>query len=203
MFAEPLLPIEMIGMLICFAGMITITFGGSKEEEEIAAVDTASGISKSEMLGYCLIFGTSWCMATCNVMNRALKATHSSVIMFWHGILGLVFAFSGIMFVELTGKGAAAGTGLTIFNYSAQVYLLLTAGTFCDSIALNCVTIAFQSDSSGFLALLSYSNILYAFVADRIIFKESFTLTELLATIVILIVTVGVSVVKLRENKKN
>ena len=141
MFAEPLLPIEMIGMLICFAGMITITLGGSKEEDKDIAEN--GGVSKSEMLGYILIFGTSWCMATCNVMNRALKATHSSVIMFWHGILGLIFAFSGIAFVELTSKGAAAESGLTIFNYTSQVYLLLTAGTFCDSIALNCVTIAF------------------------------------------------------------
>ena len=102
MFAEPLLPIEMIGMLICFAGMVTITLGGNKEEV-VAEVDQTGGVSKKEMIGYILIFGTSWCMATCNVLNRALKATHSSVIMFWHGILGLVFAFSGITFVELTG----------------------------------------------------------------------------------------------------
>ena len=136
-------------------------------------------------------------MATCNVLNRALKATHSSVIMFYHGSLGLVFAFSGIAILELTGKGEAANSGLTILNYPPQVYLFMTAGVLCDSIALNCYTMAFQSDGSGFVALLSYLNILYAFVADRLIFQESFTLMELLATIVILIVTVGVSIYKL------
>ena len=58
-------------------------------------------------------------MATCNVLNRALKATHSSVIMFWHGVTGLVLAFTGITFVEITGKGEAANSGLTILNYSS------------------------------------------------------------------------------------
>ena len=142
-------------------------------------------------------------MATCNVLNRVLKATHSSIIMFYHGITGLVFAFSGIAIIELTGKGEAAESGLTLFNYSAQVYLILTAGVLCDSIALNCYTMAFQSDGSGFVALLSYGNVLYAFLGDQIIFHESFTLMELLATIVILIVTVGVSIYKLIQTKKN
>ena len=197
MFSEPILPIEMVGMLICFGGMITITLGGSKEEEEVITEDSGGHVSKTELLGYILIFCTSWCMATCSVLSRALKATQSSVIMFWHGILGLIFAFSGITFVELTGSGEAASSGLTLLSYTSQVYLILTAGVLCDSIALNCFTIAFQSDSSGFLALLSYSNILYAFIADRLIFQESFTWMELLATIVILIVTVGVSIIKL------
>ena len=80
---------------------------------------------------------------------------------------------------------------------------MLTAGVLCDSIALNCMTMAFQSDNSGFVALLMYGNILYAFVADRLIFQESFTLMELLATIVILIVTVGVSVYKLLQTKNS
>ena len=64
------------------------------------------------------------------------------------------------------------------------------------------MTIAFQSDSSGFVALVSYVNIIYGFLADRIIFEQDFSPIELAAAIVILVVTVGTSVYKLHESKK-
>ena len=88
------------------------------------------------------------------------------------------------------------------FHYDARVYLLMIGATVFDSIAVNAVTIAFQSDSSGFVALISYVNILYAFVADVVIFKESFGWVELLAACVILVVTVGTSIYKIREGNK-
>ena len=80
--------------------------------------------------------------------------------------------------------------------------MLIIGTTVFDSIAVNAVTIAFQSDSSEFVALISYVNILYAFVADVVIFNESFGWIELLAACVILVVTVGTSIYKIREGNK-
>ena len=39
-----------------------------------------------------------------------------------------------------------------------------------DSLGVNAVTIAFQSDTSGFVSLIGYVSIVYSFVADLTIF---------------------------------
>ena len=62
--------------------------------------------------------------------------------------------------------------------------------------------IAFQSDNSGFVSLIGYLGIVYAFIADIIIFSESFNWVELLAAIIIVIVTVGTSIYKIIEAKR-
>lgn len=89
-----------------------------------------------------------------------------------------------------------------MFHYDAQVYLLMLGATLFDSLAVNALTIAFQADSAGFVALISYVNILYAFVADRVIFNETFSWVELVAALVILAVTVGTSIYKIRESRQ-
>lgn len=78
----------------------------------------------------------------------------------------------------------------------------MLAATLFDSLAVNSMTIAFQSDSSGFVALISYITIIYAFVSDCTIFKESFSWIELVAALVILVVTVATSVYKIKEGNK-
>ena len=64
------------------------------------------------------------------------------------------------------------------------------------------MTIAFQSSSPAFVSLISYINIIYAFLADYIIFKETFTWIEFTAAALILIVTIFTSVYKIREGKR-
>lgn len=64
------------------------------------------------------------------------------------------------------------------------------------------LTIAFQSDSSGFVSLIGYINILYAFLCDRIIFNETFSMTEVIGALVILTVTILVTAYKLYESEQ-
>lgn len=121
-------------------------------------------------LGYLLIFICAWTFAINCVMVRALSFLHSSVIMFWHGVIGIVMALGAIAVVALTTE-----QGFTIFSYDLQTYGLILAATMCDTLALNSQTIAFQSGSSGFISLISYFGVLYAFLSDCLIFHESFT----------------------------
>ena len=60
------------------------------------------------------------------------------------------------------------------------------------------MTMAFQNDSSGFIGLLSYMSIVYAYFFDLVVFHEDFNAIELMATFVILIVAVSVIWYKLR-----
>ena len=78
--------------------------------------------------------------------------------------------------------------------------MLLIGAMLFDSLACNAQTIAFQSDSSGFVSLISYLGIIYGFVADLLIFNESFSAIELIAASTMFIVIVGISVYKVREN---
>ena len=48
--------------------------------------------------------------------------------------------------------------------------------------------------------MISYICVIYAFLADTIVFNESFTWVELLAASIVLLVTVLTSIYKLRES---
>ena len=75
----------------------------------------------------------------------------------------------------------------------------MLAATLVDTLTVYSMTIAFQSDSSGFVSIISYVIVIYAFLADCFVFKEQFTWVELVGAACILIVTVYTSIVKLRE----
>ena len=60
-----------------------------------------------------------------------------------------------------------------------------------------CLTIAFQSSNSSFVSLIGYVNIFYASLCDILIFHETFSVTEIVASGVILLVTLTITLAKL------
>ena len=68
-----------------------------------------------------------------------------------------------------------------------------------DMLYVNCMTISFQRDSSGFVGLISYMVILYGFLSDLIIFEETILLLEIIGALLILTVTMTVATIKLCE----
>lgn len=55
----------------------------------------------------------------------------------------------------------------------------------CSSLNLTCLTIAFQSDKSTTVSLLAYIELVYAFMADILIYKSSFSAHELTGAAII------------------
>ena len=153
------------------------------------------------MLGYSLVFLLSWVFSANCVLNRALKGINSGVIMFWHGILGITLATIAVL-TQYFVEDQPEGNSFHLFNMSWKLFGLMLAATMFDTLTVNAYTIAYQSDSSGFVALISYVVVIYAFLFDILIFDESFTWVELLAATSILVMTVLTSVVKLRESNK-
>ena len=95
-------------MIICFGMMLTITFT-SKGDDQVDVTSSVEGkeqvmsYSSSQLaLGYFLIFICAWTFAINCVMVRALSFLHSSVIMFWHGVIGIVMALGAIAVVAMT-----------------------------------------------------------------------------------------------------
>ena len=71
-----------------------------------------------------------------------------------------------------------------------------------DSMAIYSITLAFQADSSGFVALISYLSVVYSFVADKVIFNEQFNAMEMTAALSIFIVTISIVTYKLCKAQK-
>ena len=55
-------------------------------------------------------------------------------------------------------------------------------------------TLAFQNDSGGFVSLLSYMSIVYAYFYDQFLFDEALNGISLIAALVIFILTFAVAV---------
>ena len=142
-FNEPIIGLELGAMFVCFGMMLTITLTSSGENEEVLADGTVQVIesnytSQQLTLGYCLIFICAWTFAINCVMCRALSHINISVLMFWHGCVGLLMALLAIVGLGL------AGSGFTIFSYDLQTYGFILVATLFDTLALNSQTIAFQ-----------------------------------------------------------
>ena len=64
------------------------------------------------------------------------------------------------------------------------MYNLVLTGVFC-ALNLACSTIAFQNDKSATVSLLAYIALVYAFLADTLIFKHNFVILEVAGALII------------------
>lgn len=99
-----------------------------------------------------------------------------------------------MIFFCITGEGFG--------SYPWWIYGLLVISGICDFVAFNCRNIAFQSDSSGFIALIGYIAVFYGFLSDVFIFNASMTVMAVGGAVLIMIVTVGTAVYKLKQAEK-
>ena len=134
----------------------------------------------------------AWLYAASNVMSRKLKNVNFAVIGFYHPVAGLILS-AILMFTRYCFTGVAP----TIFPATSYWYQL--AACMADFVLLNSQNIAFQSDSSGFIAVLGYVVIFYGFLADKFIFNTPVTPFDLVGASVIFIVTIIVTIKKLSQ----
>ena len=80
-----------------------------------------------------------------------------------------------------------------------KTILYASAGGFTDTMSALCVTIAYASGATGFVAMLSYIVIVYAFFTDVVIFHEDFVLEQLLSAIFVFGVIVVTTYLKIRK----
>ena len=67
-----------------------------------------------------------------------------------------------------------------------------------DVLSLNSYNLAFQSDSSGFVAIIGYMIVVFGFLCDEFIFEAFITGYDLAGAIMILLVTITVTIYKLK-----
>ena len=89
-----------------------------------------------------------------------LKQHPLQLIIFYHTFTGLILTTAYI------GIDAAVAGAWRMTEYTTKQWLICIAASAADVIALNTDTLAYQKDSSGFVALISYVNIVYGYACD-------------------------------------
>ena len=145
--------------------------------------------------------GLAMCSSICNgfaaVLNRRLKETPAPILAIWQSFL-VAFVLGIYILIE----AAITGNGFRFAAYTGSMYGLAEIGAICNVACMFCYIISFQSDSSGFVALLSYLRIGYAYACDQLIFHEKeFTIAQLICAVVILVVAFSVAFFKLWQKK--
>lgn len=110
--------------------------------------------------------------------------------MVYHGLIGGILA-SLFILIEAAVKGGE------FRFYTLNQYLILGGAATWDTIACFSMTIAYQSDSSGFVSLLGYAIILYGFMSDVFFFDETLLPLQLFGALLIFSATIIVAVLKL------
>ena len=135
------------------------------------------------------------------VSNRFLKHVDPFVVMFFHGLFGLLI---GIIYLIV--DEAMRDDFFGFLNYTFLQYIIVVFSCVADSVAIYCGLVAASSGTLGFIGLIGYTQIVYAFITDLCLFDESLQLFQMLAASVILFTTIIISVYKifsetLREKK--
>ena len=82
--------IEIIGIVVCFGGVVMITYSKSFHEEDAKGSEDASELEKYIGMMLAILGGVS--MAISNVYNRKLKDIDYNNIMVYHSMLGIILA---------------------------------------------------------------------------------------------------------------
>jgi drug/metabolite transporter (DMT)-like permease len=100
-----------------------------------------------------------------------MQAIEVTVMMTYIALISIA-----IMTIGLLVENAITGGPLRIVNYSGeQIMFGLLAGSLNMS-ALLFKIIAFQNERSGFITVLAYIGLVYAFLGDKFLFGEEFSL---------------------------
>ena len=132
-------------------------------------------------------------MGTLCVLSRALQNTPTGIILFYNCIFGMIF-MSLYVGVEILITGEPS----RMREYTSRHYMIALAAGFLDFNMAGFLTLAYQSTSSGFVSLLSYMNIVYAYLCDLLILNLTLNLVEMVAALVILITAISVAFYKLK-----
>ena len=89
-----------------------------------------------------------------------------------------------------------------IYHVDHTAYMWLFLCCCLDFAGVNCQNIAFQSDSSGFVAIIGYIAVFYGFMADEFIFHRPITGFDLAGALLIFSVTIGVALYKVLQQKR-
>ena len=209
---EPIYKLEALAMVLCFIGVFFIVSSEEPKQNELLLGNTErvdserlEQIANSQNLllkvgGIVLTFAASWMSAGVGVFNRSLKHVPFSVVLFYGAFFGVAVTFLYLFVAVLLFNRP-----LYFLDFAPIDNSFLFMATGFGAIGIMSQTIAYQSGNSGFVALFSFLNVIYALVADLFIFQEPINKTQVIASLAIVGICLGIGLEKIRLSnlKKN
>ena len=169
---ETFLKVEGLGILACFFGVILITLSGSTDPNASSDEALESDFIRRHSENFVRIVGVSVMLfvafndATLAVLARKMHEIHFSLLMFWFSALGLLFLCGYLMINSMIQDEYPA-----LFYYDVDQFKNLALTGIFSALNLTCLVIAYQNDKSSTVSLLAYIELVYALLADVVIFE--------------------------------
>ena len=178
---EKMVPVQVLGMVIVLITVFIMNStakskDGSIIEEEFTNVHILLALVIAVLSG------------AASVTTRALKDVPQSIIMFYHGLAGSIMTAVWIGSNAVDEKKSFGWE-----TYSTDMWTLMLLASLLNSFETLFHLVAFQSDTSGFIVLIGNISIVYFFLSDTLIFRETFTAIEIGGIIVIFLTVLGVA----------
>jgi drug/metabolite transporter (DMT)-like permease len=163
---EPIYRKEYMSMAVCFIGVIGITFGGRHEETQLTEPETSP---LKYGLGALAALCASFAISGGAVTNRKLHDVNIGILISFMALLAAVSSFS-----FFTTRYFVTGQTFLYYENSDTYFWVFGA---CMTELFNSVMaiIAYQSDSSAFVGLLSYACIIWGFLFDFLVYDKGLT----------------------------
>ena len=126
-----------------------------------------------------------------------MKEVRPQIILLVHAMFGVFCAVVINLLLKVT-----INRPISILTIPTSLILKLSLGGALETSGVFCFTAAFQSDSSGFVSMFSYTQIVIAFFVDILLFHETFTFVQLAIVLGILLVCITVAYIRLRKMQK-
>ncbi len=181
---EKLRFIEIIGLFVCFGGIIMVNASGGPEEETI---DRDFGAWK-RIIGIMSAVFTAVGIATLSVLTRKLKKLHFTVVGLWYAVIGSLVFGLGYLWRGIFEEGYAQ-------IFGGRMYLLCFLGGCCNVSSQMCQIKGLQVQPAGRAGLIANLQVFWAFLIDITYFAEAIRPMELCGSMLIFAVVTGLALI--------
>ena len=120
------------------------------------------------ILGCLFATVTAFSTASVNVITRKMQKINFAIMLFYYGAFAMP-----VMFTVLYIESQITGESVRLLNYTSEQYCWEFGVALINYLGLCFLTIASQNERSGFVSLLGYIGLVYAFIGDLLIFKDA------------------------------
>ena len=152
-------------MVICFACVAVIM--SQSEDDQVDASQGDAG--NQSLLGLVIALIAAVCAGFNAVLSRSLRQIPLNVIVFYQSLFGMIIA---LLYILIEALVSSSEGGLRILSYTGQMYGICMISAALDNLCLYLFVIAFTADTSGFISILSYMRIVFAYTADMVVFDQ-------------------------------
>ena len=104
-------------------------------------------------------------MSTVSVTTRKMQSVHYTVVLLCYAVFGII-VLSTLLLLEKWAKHEP----LRLLQYSREQVASMAVTSVFNAVGLTCQTIAMQNERAGFVTLIGYVGLVYAFLGDVLIF---------------------------------